>query len=379
MTQMNDFDRVRVFGRRGLVVAAALAATAGWALAVQPGDPGGGPPLLTGPQVERTRDPDSLVHRGFDGEMERLPEMAEVAALGLLDLDEAARARVDRVLSDRAAKVDAIVKQHLPAVQSLGEARRAGDRASMREPMQEIREALKPLAEEGPLVDIVAGALPEGARAKYRELVAEYHAEALRARLEARGMEPGRRGGRDRQGGPPEMNGPLDDLGMEGPGAMEEVPDRPQRRRSGAGQGAQDGMGEGQRDRQGRGERPGGQRGGERVAGMQSMMIEVQQSYMRIVGDLQAQKDEFEGVLDGLDLTPEQRGKIEGIIAEARAQREVGTPPDQAQRRELMMAIARELTPEQRRALREAMGGRRGGEEPRERGQRQRPGRPAQP
>jgi hypothetical protein len=373
MTQMNDSDRVRVFGRRGLVVAAALAATAGWALAVQPGDPGGGPPLLTGPQVERTRDPDSLVHRGFDGEMERLPEMAEVAALRLLDLDEAARARVDRVLSERAAKVDAIVKQHLPAVQSLGEARRAGDRASMREPMREIREALKPLAEEGPLVEVVAGALPEGARAKYRELVAEYHAEALRERMTRRGG-PGM-GGPGGAGGPPEMGGPggpLDELGMEGPGEFEQIPDRPQRRRGGppderaGNRGPRGGDGA---------ERPGGQR----VAGMQSMMIEVQQSYMRIVGDLQAQKDEFDGVLDGLDLTPEQRGKIEGVIAEARAKREVGSPPDRAQRGEMLRAIAQELSPEQRRALREALGGRRGGEEPRERGQRQRPGRPAQP
>ncbi len=378
MTRTQNFSRSFVLGPRGLVIAAALTASAGMALAVQP-DAGNERPLLSGPRVETTQDADTLVRRGFDGEMERLPDLPEIAAIRLLELDDAARARVDAVLSDRAAKVDAIVKAHLPAVQSLAEARRSGDRASMREPMREIREALRPLAEEGALADIVAAGLPDSAQARYRELVAEYHEATLRARLEARGMEPGqgRRGGAGGAGGAgaggPGMIGPLDDLGMEGPGDDEESVDRPQRRRTGAGQGAQDGTGEGQRDRQGRGGAEG--RSGQRAVAMQSMLIEVQQSYMRIVGDLQAQKDEFDGVLDQLDLTPEQRGKIEGIIAEARSKREVGAPPDQAQRRAMMRAIAQELSPEQRRALREAMGGRGGGgERPVQRGQR-----PAQP
>lgn len=163
------------------------------------------------------------------------------------------------------------------------------------------------------------------------------------------------------------MNGPLDDLGMEGPGDGAEKPERPQRRRAGAGEGAQDGTGEGQRDRRGR-EVEG--RAGQRAVAMQSMLVEVQQSYMRIVGDLKAQKDEFDGVLDRLDLTPEQRGKVEAILAEARSKREVGAPPDRAQRREMLRAIAQELSPEQRRALREALGGQRGNAEPGQRGQR---------
>ena len=311
-------------------------------------------PLLSGPSVEPTSAPDTLVRRGFDGEMERVRGMPEVEAIELLELNAADRAAVDAVLDARAATIDAIVRTHMTTVNNLVNARRAGDRESMREAMQTLRPALEPVLAEGPLVDQLAAAMPEASRTRYREVVAEYHhaarAAARERRLEERGGDamdaprrrPGRGAGPDGDGGD-WMEGPLGGLGGDAaPGERERRElDRPRRNA----------------DRAERGPR-------NRGAAMRGLMMEVGQSYARLIEDAQAQKGELDDLLGRLDLSAEQRQAIEAKLREAREARLAageGMQPDRQGRRQVMRAIAEELDAEQRRAFRGLLRERRAG------------------
>jgi hypothetical protein len=347
---------------RPIAAALALALVAGAAL----GQSDAGEPLLRGPDVDGTLDTSTLVSRGFDGEMERLREQPEIAALRLIELDARTDAAVQAKLEARAATIDRIVRDNRETLSVFFQARKAKDRDGAREPMMVMREALRPVLEQGTLADLVAAELPESERERYTGLVHEYYrtaAEERRAQAgeRRRGAPPEMMGGPDGagrgpgpRGGPDAtddmtgdwIDGPLGDLGREGP-----LGEPGEARRGGPPARAGD---DARRD-----ERPGGRRGRQHTIAMQSVMMEVQQSYVRLITEMKDRKDEFDGMLAELGLTPEQQGAIEGIIAQARAERS-GDEVTRDERRAMMMRIAQELTPEQRRAFREQLRGRRG-------------------
>jgi len=296
------------------------------------------PPLLSGPKVETDPSDESLVRRGFDGQMERTREQPELAALDLLGLSDEERAAVDKVLAKRAALVDGVVQANMETVSQLGQARRAQDREGVREATQALRIALEPVIEQGPLTEVVAAALPSDDRERFLSLIAEHHEATIEAR---RGDNPQRRGGRRGLDAmeAPGMGGP-EGPGMDAPFELEVEPAEgdvvgaaPQRRR-----------------------------GGEmnRFGAMQSYMAEVRASYSRLVEDRQGKKDELDELLSSLDLTAEQQQAIEVTIREYRSNRTGEGEPSRNERMKLMRAIAEDLTPEQRRALRDEFRKRRG-------------------
>lgn len=79
---------------------------------------------------------------------------------------------------------------------------------------------------------------------------------------------------------------------------------------------------------------------------IQLLMEEVGRSFNRII---QQKTQEFEEVLDALDLTHEREGEIRSMV-EVMAQ-EFGLNPSEAQKRELFMRIMQELTPQERQKL----------------------------
>jgi len=347
-----------LFRTAALAAACGLAVTAAAQTAGAPAEP-----LLSGPAVESTENTPSLVRRGFDGAMERQRIQPETAALELLELNDAEGSAVDAVLTQRRALIDGIVRTNLTDVQRFFEAHKARDRGAMRAAMGDLRVALQPAIDEGPLFDLVAAALPASERDAYRAIVGEYHAAARDARRAemaeraGRGDGPRRRRGRDAppgMGGPDAfdsdapppgdwMDGPLAGLGLDDAPPPHDVDtlDRPARR----------------------GDRAPGP-GGRELAAMRGLMHEVGMSYAGMVTDAQAQGDAFQDMLARLDLTDEQRASIESIMRTARESRLAagdGLEPTREERRAITRAIAQELTLEQRRAFRELMREQRGG------------------
>lgn len=130
---------------------------------------------LAGPRVveagEGTR---SLVRHGYDGSVTRLEVPPEEAAVGLLTLDDAARAGVERVFSGRAAVLDRLVLDNLDKLIELNTAGQAGDKPRVAALAMELIAKSAPMREHGLLRDEVAAALPRESRAEYLRLVEGY-------------------------------------------------------------------------------------------------------------------------------------------------------------------------------------------------------------
>jgi hypothetical protein len=139
---------------------------------------------LAGPKVAEKPAPPTLVERDFEGRLKRLEIPAPEAALRMLGLDEAARARAEAVLAERAAILDAFVRENLDLIVQLASAGESGDKLGALRLLYEGLEKLKALRDRGPLAMELAGAIPSEQAAEYWRLVKEYQA-ALKAELAA--------------------------------------------------------------------------------------------------------------------------------------------------------------------------------------------------
>jgi hypothetical protein len=154
--------------------------------------------VLAGPTVKQAEaGPASLIERDFMGQIKRLEEPVEEAALSRLKLDAATRAKVDAVLNERAAKLDKIVMANLTLLLKGQTAQATGDRAEQMDIVRELGEALKPLREGGRLRDQLAAQLPEQERRDFTRMVDSYWRaivdEGMKAN-EASGKREGRLG-----------------------------------------------------------------------------------------------------------------------------------------------------------------------------------------
>lgn len=328
------------------------------------------PGLLAGPSVETGAKATTLVERNIDGSMRRPEAPAAEEALQLLTLDQATRAKVDQILTARAAQIDEIVKKNLETLNKFKTDRQANATAdgkrsdAARSNLREMMEMFKPVLEKGSLESQIAAVLPEQTKAEYTGLIAE-HREVMAAERRARGTE--RRPGRG--GPPPEAMGDdpmlfLDPmLDVEGDarpprpearpeGRREGRPERAQRRAGGEGNGAP----------------------GDMMRQMGDLQMEIRRSVERITGERQERMGDL---TTQLGLTAEQEGQVRAIMQEARRAAQDSDDP-RAARRESMRKLAEILSPEQLTKLR-AMNGGRGGRGDRNdnapRQRRDRPGR----
>ncbi|MEL6328087.1 MAG: hypothetical protein AAFR38_00360 [Planctomycetota bacterium] len=144
--------------------------------------------LLSGPEVRENQTGESLASFGMTPMM-RGPDMTPVAerALERLELDEPTRAEIDEILGERAAAIDAVVRDNLDLF-----TRRFDQRGLSKEEREAIQqqaaEALAPITENGPLVRQIAQALPEDQREPYIRAIAE-HRDLIRQRREMRRMQ----------------------------------------------------------------------------------------------------------------------------------------------------------------------------------------------
>lgn len=148
-----------------------------WAwLAIEPP----GEELLAGPVLaEASEAGPTLIVRSFDGRLERLEVPPEEAAVDRLDLDEASRERVHRVIADRAAILDATTGRSVDLFLRMAAAGASGDNAEALRLFAEFDARLADLHERGTLFDELHAALPADARRQFESMVNDYRAAVI--------------------------------------------------------------------------------------------------------------------------------------------------------------------------------------------------------
>lgn len=129
---------------------------------------------LKGPTVASPETKPTLVQRDFAGKVIRLEMQPAEAAVKLLRLDDATRAKVDAVILERSALLDKIVTDNLELLVKLQGAREAPDKAEYGRLTHELSEKSTPLVQRGPLAVELAGILPPAANSELRRLMQEY-------------------------------------------------------------------------------------------------------------------------------------------------------------------------------------------------------------
>lgn len=151
-----------------LPLAAVCLCAAALAQDAQPADDA---PALSGPTVEKEAKEATLVHRGYDGELEPLDAPPEVAALDLLHLDGETREKIEDILTERAAFIDGVVIRNIQTLVEFQAAKAAGDISAQLEMLAPLIEQLRELRLRGRLVDQIKRTLPAGVRDEYQRLV----------------------------------------------------------------------------------------------------------------------------------------------------------------------------------------------------------------
>jgi hypothetical protein len=276
---------------------------------------------LAGPRIKaQVETSPSLVTRDFQGKLQVLGERPEVAAVRLLQLDDATRAKVDQIITQRAALVSQITLEHYDLFAKFQAAFASGevtpqtrrDRAAV---VAELREVAKPLFKPA-FVDTLAQELSAAQAEHLRAMVEEYRDAVIASEDAARSP---------REAKSNESVPPADTDSMTG---MQEQtkPVRPRRARWGGGninvsirQQAYD---------------------------LRQVGREMGRSFQTFIADKQ---ERAEDLYARVEATPEQRAKIDAILrkdGEAAA-----LMPTDAQRRERFERILALLTPEQRRKM----------------------------
>jgi hypothetical protein len=143
----------------------------------------GSPSPLAGPTVSvRASDGPTIVERDAVGAV-KLPEPTpEEAAIRVIDLEPAARARVERVLTRRSLVLDEFVLDNIDLLTRFGQAEASGNKVDQFILLDEAGRRLGPLWKQGKLADRLREALPESRRADFDRVLREFWAELVRDR-----------------------------------------------------------------------------------------------------------------------------------------------------------------------------------------------------
>ena len=127
--------------------------------------------VLSGPKVKETQSERTLIKRDFSGRVQRVEANPAEAAVDLLAIDEATRAKVKAIVDERTAALDRIVRDNL---ELLVKFQTTADRKGKMALLREYREVFKDLEAKGKLQDQVKAVLPKEQAARYDELIAGY-------------------------------------------------------------------------------------------------------------------------------------------------------------------------------------------------------------
>jgi hypothetical protein len=131
-------------------------------------------PGLAGPIVPDSRS-SSLVQRDFNGQLVKLELFPAHAALRFLELDGDSRAKVERILTERAAILDTAVRDHFDLLIELFSAGQAGDQPETIRIAIAFTQKIKPLIARGALESELAKVIPQSQAQRLAGLVREYY------------------------------------------------------------------------------------------------------------------------------------------------------------------------------------------------------------
>jgi hypothetical protein len=139
---------------------------------------------LRGPSIEKHPDRPvrSIVERDFNGRLKRLEDHPVLVALSRLDLSAADKAAAERVLGDRAAAIDMIVRDNLKELVELDGAKKSGDGPAASKLQADLLEKAKPFFKRGTMLAELMPVLPEEKFAELKKMVEEYNRVATQDR-----------------------------------------------------------------------------------------------------------------------------------------------------------------------------------------------------
>jgi hypothetical protein len=142
------------------------------------------PPALEGPKVARPAEQArTLIHRDFDGRLKRLETEPVGAAIAMMELSSSERAAAEKILLDRKADLDAILRDNIPLVMRAQGAFKPGNNGEGQAAVRDLYEKARPVLAKGPLLEQVAAALPKEKADELRRLFNDYMAAAVEDRL----------------------------------------------------------------------------------------------------------------------------------------------------------------------------------------------------
>ncbi len=147
-------------------------------------------PPLAGPSAGDAIAKPTLVERAYDGTLKRLELPPAEAAVALLELDDAARVRVEALIAERAAAVDEVVIGNIELLVSVKGAGESGDRVRAIGLLRKLDEAFGGIEPVRKFEERLGGAMGLVQRQEFMALLDEYRdavAEDRRRALEREG------------------------------------------------------------------------------------------------------------------------------------------------------------------------------------------------
>ncbi len=132
------------------------------------------PPTLAGPSVPREDSTPSLVEIGSDGRLVPLEVPPAEAAVFLLDLDNDTRTAIERILAERAAIVDRVVRENAATILEAYTHTEAGNTAEAIPLYLGMLDKLAPLGRRGTLQSEIESHLSNDLRQSYRAIIRRY-------------------------------------------------------------------------------------------------------------------------------------------------------------------------------------------------------------
>jgi hypothetical protein len=139
---------------------------------------------LRGPTIEKSpeRPEHSIVERDFNGRLKKLEDHPVLVALSRLTLTPEQKSAAEKVLGDRAAAIDTIVRDNLKELVELDGAKKSGDTATANKLQAELLEKAKPFFKRGTMLAELMPVLPDDKFAELKKMVDEYNKVATQDR-----------------------------------------------------------------------------------------------------------------------------------------------------------------------------------------------------
>jgi hypothetical protein len=140
---------------------------------------------LRGPTLTKhvERPERSIVERDFNGKLKKLEDNPALVALRRLELTPEERVAAGKVVGDRAAAIDAIVRDNLRLLIEFGLAKQAGDSEDTNRMQAQVMEKASPFLKRGPLIAELRPALSKEKFAELKRMVDEYNKMAAQDRM----------------------------------------------------------------------------------------------------------------------------------------------------------------------------------------------------